>query len=301
MKKIGYGLFSIIALNLLGVSIPSFASAKAGSVQKQVANLETASGGRLGIAAINLGNNERIQYHANESFPMGCTSKVIGVAAILKQSMRNRQLLHERIHYTKNDLTNWTPITAKHVQDGMTVAELCAAAISYSDNTAMNLLTQKLGGPKGLNTFARSIHDEHFKLDHWWPDEALASPASRQDETTPAAMEESLRKIVFGNVLGKSQQDRLIAWLKRNTTGDARIRAGVPKGWIVGDKTGTGFYYGTTNDIAVIWPPKCAPIIVTIYYSSNKKDAPKRDDVLASATRMLINSFAQTDQCIMQS
>lgn len=300
MKKTGYLLFCIVILNLMGFSIQAFGDEQTGLVQKQLAHLETSSGGRLGIAAINTGNNQRIQYRANEYFPMGCTSKVIGVAAILKESMKNNQLLQERIKYKKNDLTNWTPITEKHLVDGMTVAELCAAAISYSDNTAMNLLTKKLGGPAGLNTFARFIHDEHFKLDHWWPDEALASPASREDATTPAAMTESLRKLVLGDVLADSQREMLITWLKKNTTGDNRIRAGVPQGWIVGDKTGTGFY-GATNDIAVIWLPNCSPIVVTIFYSSNKKDAPNREDIIASATRILMKSYAQTDQCIKHS
>src|SRR5438105_7780170 len=151
MKKIGYGLFCCIVLNLSGVSVQAFGSTQIKSAQEQLARLEASSGGRLGIAAIDTGNNQRILYRANEYFPMGCTSKVIGVAAILKKSMKDNQLLQERVLYKKNDLTNWIPITEKHLTDGMTVAELCAAAISYSDNTAMNLLTKKLGGPAGLN------------------------------------------------------------------------------------------------------------------------------------------------------
>lgn len=288
-------------ISMLVISMQVFGGASTHSVQQQLAQLEASSGGRLGVAAINTGNNQKIQYRANESFPMGCTSKVIGVAGILKKSMTNNQLLQERVRYKKEDLTNWTPVTGKHLEDGMTVAELCAAAISYSDNTAMNLLTKKLGGPEGMNAFARSIQDKHFKLDHWWPDEALSGPKSREDETTPAAMQESLRKIILGNVLANSQREMLTTWMKQNVTGDTRIRAGVPQGWIVGDKTGSGFHYGTTNDIAVIWPTKCAPIVVTVYYSSDKKDAPKREDVIASATKILINSYSQNDSCLKNS
>lgn len=283
------------------MSAPALCSSdQGGSVEARLAQLEASSGGRLGVAAVDTGNNHQIHYRANEYFPMGCTSKVIGVAAILKKSMADNQLLQETIKYKKSDLTNWTPITGKHLADGMTIAELCAAAISYSDNTAMNLLTKKLGGPAGLNAFARSINDKHFKLDHWWPDEALASPASGEDATTPAAMEESLRKLVFGDVLAEPQREMLITWLKNNVTGDARIRAGVPKDWIVGDKTGSGFNYGMTNDIAVIWPPKCNPIVVSMYYSNSNKNAPKRDDVIASATRIVIDAYTQSDVCIKQ-
>lgn len=290
--------FNAVLFSVIGISIPAFCAENSDSVQKQLAQLEASSGGRLGVAAINLGNNQKIQYRANEYFPMGCTSKVIGVAAILKKSMTDKKLLQEKVKYKKSDLTNWTPITEKHLADGMTIAELSSAAISFSDNTAMNLLTKKLGGPSGINSFARSINDESFKLDHWWPDEALASPASGEDRTTPAAMATSLHKIIFGNVLASSQREMLVTWLKNNVTGDSRIRAGVPKGWVVGDKTGSGFHYGTTNDIAVIWPPKCNPIVITMYYSSEDKKAPKRDDVIAAATHIVIDGFAKSDNCI---
>lgn len=294
----GKSLFKYLVIFTVSYVNIGFADTPQSSIQKNLATLETSSGGKIGISAINTGNNQRIQFRAEERFPMGCTSKVIGVAAILKASMTNSQLLQERITFTKKDLTNWTPITEKHLVDGMTIAELSAAAISYSDNTAMNLLAKKLGGPKGLNSFARSIGDNNFKLDHMWPEEANVSPATTDDSTTPAAMERSLQKLTLGDVLAIPQREKLLTWMKANVLGQGRIRAGVPKGWIVGDKTGTGFHYGTTNDIAIIWPPKCSPIILAIYYSHNKKAAPKREDILASATSLLIAEFAKSDQCI---
>lgn len=299
--EMSYRLFFSVALfSVMGLFTSGFCGQHTSSVQARLAQLEASTGGQLGVAAIDMGNNQRIQYRANEYFPMGCTSKVIGVAAILKKSMKENQILQEIIKYKKSDLTNWSPITGKHLAKGMTIMALCAAAISYSDNTAMNLLAKKLGGPSGLNAFARSINDQHFKLDHWWPDEALASPGSGEDTTTPAAMAESLRKLVFDSVLAAPQRDMLVTWLKNNVTGDARIRAGVPKNWVVGDKTGTGFHYGTTNDIAIIWPPKCHPIVLTMYYSNRDKKAPQRDDVISSATRIVIDAYAQSDTCIKQ-
>ncbi len=277
-------------------SMPAFCSEKHISIQQQLSQLETQSSGRLGIAMIDTNTNQEINYRANEYFPMRCTSKVIGVAAILKKNMHNEGLLNKKIRYTKNDLTNWAPITAKHVTDGMTIKELCAAAISYSDNTAMNLLTTELGGLVEINSFARSIGNRHFKLNHTWPGESYSSPKSMIDVSTPTAMTENLRKLALGSVLANPERKMLITWMKQNTTGNDRIRAGIPKNWIVADKTGTGLY-GTTNDIAVIWPPNCAPIIITIFYSTNIKDAPNRNDVIASATRILINSYIQTDSC----
>jgi beta-lactamase class A len=281
-----------ITIMVVTTATPVFAG-----IKEELTKLEVDSGGRLGISAVNTANNTLIHYRAFERFPMGCTSKVMGVAAILKKSMADNQLLQKKIIYQKQDMLSWAPITSKHLPDGMTIGELCAAAISYSDNTAMNLLAKRLGGPAGLNSFARSIGDNAFKLDHWWPDEALSGPDGH-DSTTPAAMQISLQALMLGNVLAAPQRNLLQVWLKDNVTGNARIRAGVPKNWVVGDKTGTGFIYGTTNDIAIIWPTKHAPILIAIYYTSNKKDAPKREDVIVSATRLLLKDFARTDRSI---
>lgn len=296
MRKWNHRLLLLLVLG--GMSMHVFGGVQQRSVQTLLASLEASSEGQLGLAAIDTTNNRKILYRANAHFPMGCTSKVMGVAAILKKSMSNTNLLQEKIRYQKTELTNWTPITEKHVNDGMTVAELCAAAISYSDNTAMNLLTKRLGGPQGLNAFARSIQDKAFQLNHWWPDEALSNLDTREDESTPEAMAISLRKLVLGRVLAKPQRDLLTTWLKNNVTGKTRIRAGLPQGWVVGDKTGSGFDYGTTNDIAVIWPPKREPIILAIFYSSHKKDTPKRDDIIAEATRIVIKDLIGSDKSL---
>jgi beta-lactamase class A len=145
----------------------------------------------------------------------------------------------------------------------MTVAELAAAAAMHSDNTATNLLIQKLGGLNTITNLAHSLGDNHFRLDNWEA-ELNSNPNKPQDTTTPLAMRESLQKLTLGDALPHKQQQQLLTWMEGNTTGDNLIRAGTPKGWQVGDRTGGGSY-GVTNDIAIIWPPKCAPLIAAIY------------------------------------
>ncbi|QBR82928.1 class A beta-lactamase [Legionella israelensis] len=264
------------------------------ALKKKLAELESQSGGRIGLYAINTADNSYIQYRANERFPTGCTSKVMGVAAVLQKSMSEPLLLQKKLFYKQEELTNWNPVTEKHLRDGMTVEALCAAAISYSDNTAMNLLVKQLGGVQVMNIFARSIGDTVFRQDHGWSQEAMSGGLDNvNDSSTPKAMAKSLQRLALGHILAESQRQLLISWLQQNTTGEARIRAGVPKGWIVGDKTGTGMYYGTTNDIAIIWPPKSAPIVLVVYFTNDhQKTAEKQESVIAQATKLVINAFA---------
>lgn len=119
-----------------------------------------------------------------------------------------------------------------------------------------------------------------------------------RDTSTPTAMEKSLQKLTLGNVLASPLREQLVSWMKANTTGDTRIRVGVPKGWIVADKTGSGTDYGISNDIGIIWPSNCAPMVIAIYSVHNKKDALAQNDLMASVTRNVINEFAHTDKCI---
>ena len=269
------------------------------SIQKQLAELEVSSKGRIGVYAINTASHTHLGYRANERFPTGCTSKVIGVATILSKSMNDSALLSQRISYSKKDLTNWNPITEKYLSSGMTVEQLCAASISYSDNTAMNLLVKKMGGLDQMTLFAHSLSNTSFRQDNGWPEEAFSGGQNNvNDSSTPKDMAKSLQRLAFTDTLAKPQRDLLMSWLKATTTGDFRIRAGVPKGWVVADKTGTGSAYGTTNDIGIIWPPKCAPIIVAIYYTNDDKKAVKREDIVASVTRILIEKLSENDRCL---
>lgn len=267
---------------------------------RNLQQIEKETNGHIGLSAINTANNTQLEYHGNETFPMGCTSKVIGVASILKQSMTNEKLLGNRIYYKRNDLVNWTPVTANHIHDGMTVKELCQAAIEQSDNTAMNLLVTWQGGLNKINQFARTLGNKSFRQDRNWPGEALAVPGGVKDSSTPNDMEQSYYKLLFDDVLAKPQRDQLQIWMKACKTGNNRIRRGIPPGWIVGDKTGSGYYYAITNDVAVVWPPKCAPIVMAIYYYRNGKNMATKEEVLGKSARLIIDEFAKNDICLKE-
>src|SRR5690242_18190432 len=176
---------------LLLATLANAQQIEATPVQKRLAVLEATSGGRIGISAINTANNMHIQYRAGERFPFCSTSKVIAVADILKQSMTDNPLLQQKIMFTNEDVASsgYAPITKNHVMDGMTISELCNAAIKYSDNAAMNLLIKKLGGPKTITTFANSIGDNAFRLDRFEPELNTAIPDDLRDTTTPSSME----------------------------------------------------------------------------------------------------------------
>lgn len=264
--------------------------ARAASAEDRFAALEVPAGLRLGLAALNTADGARMEHRANERFAFCSTFKVLAASAILQRSTAEADLLQRRISYGRDELAPYSPVTSKHADEGMTVAELCAAALQYSDNTAANLMIRLLGGPAAVTAFARSIGDDAFRLDRWETALNTAVPDDPRDTTTPAAMLQDLQQLTLGDALGRDQRAQLVLWLRGNTTGAKRMRAGVPASWSVADKTGTGDH-GTTNDIGLLWPPGKPPILLAIYVTQATKTAAARDDVVAAAARIVADAL----------
>ncbi|MBP0591399.1 class A beta-lactamase [Paraburkholderia sp. LEh10] len=253
--------------------------------------LEASSGGRLGVAALNTADGSTLSYRESERFPMCSTFKLPAVALILKRSMAEHGLLDERVHYGAADLVANSPVTTQRVGAGMTIGELCTAALQHSDNTAANLLLTALGGPEVLNEFARSIGDTWFDLVHGETEVNASVPGDMRDTTSPRAMmHDAQRFLLADDVLGVPQREQLKAWMLGNATGAGRIRAAVPGAdWLVADKTGSGDY-GTANDVAVVYPPAGKPRVVAIYFTGvMAKETPPRSEVVAEAARIVFD------------
>lgn len=229
---------------------------------------------------------------------MCSTFKLLLVAAVLTRVDRGEERLDRRVAYTKAQLLAHAPIAEKHVARGyMTISELCAAAIQYSDNTSANLLLATIGGPSGYTAYARSLGDSVTRLDRTEPALNTCIPGDARDTTAPSAAAADMRRVLLGSALRGASRARLIALLKGNTTGDTRLRAGLPRSWVVGDKTGTGIptnSFGdsdTANDIAIAWPPDRAPIVIAVCLTQSKLRAAQRDAAIASVGRLVAETF----------
>ncbi|MBV8509166.1 MAG: class A beta-lactamase [Xanthobacteraceae bacterium] len=276
----------------LGLLQAKTVNAAAPFLTEELTRIESGSGGRLGVAILDTGTQRHAEHRAAELFPMCSTFKLLASAAVLKRCDNGQDQLQRRIKFQASDLVTYSPVTKDHVGgDGMTLAELCAAALNYSDNTAANLLLASLGGPQALTAYARSIGDPVTRLDRIEPDLNEAVPGDPRDTTTPAAMLQNLHTLLFGEVLSAASKDQLTVWLLGNRTGDARLRAALPPGWRCGDKTGSG-ERGSTNDIGVIWPPQGAPIVVTVYLTETAAASEARNATLADVGRAIVRAFA---------
>ncbi|MFC8128378.1 class A beta-lactamase [Streptomyces sp. NPDC057302] len=252
--------------------------------------LERKFDARLGVYAVDTGTGREVAHNAGERFAYNSTFKALAAGAVLRKYSLSG--LDRKVTYSKDDLVANSPVTEKHVETGMTLGELCDAAVRYSDNTAANLLFDKLGGPKGLDAVLEDLGDDVTRMDRREPDLSSWVPGEKRDTSTPRALAKDLRAFVLGDVLRKGERAQLTKWLRTNTTGDHTIKAGVPKSWVVGDKTGTGTYYGARNDIAVVWRPDGAPIVISILSNRADKDAEPDDKLIAQAASVVVDSLS---------
>ncbi|MGW0645036.1 class A beta-lactamase [Streptomyces badius] len=252
--------------------------------------LEREFDARLGVYAIDTGTGREVTHNDRARFAYHSTFKALQAAVVL--STYSLDGLDKRVTYTREDLVAHSPVTEKHVDTGMTLKELCDASVRYSDNTAANLLFDHVGGPKGLDASLEKLGDDITRMDREEPELSRWVPGEKRDTSTPRALAEDLRAFVLGKALRAPERAQLTTWLRTNTTGDAVIRAGVPENWVVGDKTGTGSYYGARNDIAVVWPPDSAPIVIAILSHRGTKDAEPDDELIAEAASVVVDSLS---------
>lgn len=267
--------------------LPVAGSALAAVADDGFAQLERELDGELGVAAIDHGSGRVAGYRQDQRFSMCSTFKAVLAAAVLARADGVPGLLGKRVLLAKDDFVDYSPVTGKHAGGAMTVAELCAAALQYSDNTAANALLRELGGPAALTGFARSMGDTTFRLDRWETALNTALPGDERDTTTPLAMARTLDKLLLGDALAAERQAQLREWMLGNTTGGERIRAAVPPGWQVADKTGTGSF-GSASDIGVIYRPAGSPVVLAIYTRGHSRAAKARSDIIARAARLAL-------------
>lgn len=284
----------IRSLMAMPVAMTMHGAQARGNAETSLAAIEQECGGRLGVS-VKSGAGRHLQYRNDERFPLCSTFKLLLAAAVLSRVDQRQDHLQRRITYTERDMLSYAPITRQHLAQGqMSVADLCQAAICYSDNTAANLLLNVIGGPSALNEYLQQLGDRSTRLDRMEPALNSAEPGDPRDTTTPDAIVADMERLLLvpapHAALRPGSRAQLIRWMKANTTGDERLRAGLPPNWTVGNKTGTGDH-GTTNDIALILRPRRAPLLAAVYYTESSLDSAARNTVIERVGRVIAIEF----------
>jgi beta-lactamase class A len=270
------------------IARPTLAS---GSAVDRLAAVEFGIGGRLGVAALATGTGQRVDFRSDHRWPMCSTFKLLLAGAVLAKVDAGQEQLDRAIAFGKDDLQDYAPAVKKNLGLGkMSVRDLCEAAIRWSDNSAANLLLSTIGGPEEVNSFTRSMDDHVTHLDRIEPFLNVVPPGDARDTTSPAAMLLDMKMLLLHDRLLPASRQLLIDWLVACETGKERLRAGMPAGWRVGDKTGT-WSGGSSNDVAVVWPPGRDPLLITAYLANSSASQAEQNKALAEVAKIVADEL----------
>lgn len=290
------GAFTIAGIllavgGLLSNDVTAVSAKKVEVLSRKLVEIEARLGGRLGVAILDTGTGQQWLHRENERFPLNSTFKAYACAGLLARVDAKEETLQRKVSFQKSDLVTYSPVTEKHVGVGMTLSELCGAAMAMSDNTAANMVLKALGGPESFTAFMRSIGDGKTRLDRRETDLNEAKPGDPRDTTTPAAALKSLQKLVLGKGLSEKSRSQLERWMIGNEVGGPLLRASLPEDWQIGDRTGAGGH-GSRSVVAIIWPPNRKPVVVAIYLTETEASMEERNRAIAEIGSVLVKILA---------
>lgn len=257
---------------------------------------EQALKARIGVAVLDTASGLIQSYRGHERFPLNSTHKPLLCGVLLSNIDQGKFTLTEKIQFEKEKLVDYSPVTGKFVTPlSMDWQQLCSAAVAYSDNTAANLVAQKVGGPAAVNRFLAAIGDTTTRSDRFEPDLNSSLPGDERDTTTPEAISQTLYKLVLGDVLHSDSRQQLTQWMLDDKVADALLRSVLPPGWRIADKSGAGDY-GSRSIISVVWPEKSSPLVIAVYITQTTATMTQSNEAIArigqaifSATKGKVN------------
>ena len=261
------------------------------SFSRELQALEARHGGRLGLALSTGGR--RFAYRPDERFVYCSTFKMYLAAATLLRVQAGGERLDRAIPVTQADMVNHAPVTEPAIGGTLTIEQLMKGTVEVSDNPAANILIRELGGLDALRAFYRGIGDVDTRVDRLEPE--MNRLDGDKDTITPVQSVANIHRLLVSSdtPLSAASKTLLMRWLVDTPTGMNRIKAGVPAGWIVAHKTGTGGY-GPVNDIGVLYPPSGDPIVMAAYFHATRESTDdQREAVIADATRIALSALGR--------
>ncbi|PWK59660.1 class A beta-lactamase [Roseicyclus mahoneyensis] len=263
-----------LALGLLA-GTPAFAQDPEQTLAATIDRIEQDLDARVGLLIRDSGSDWSATYRADERFLMTSTFKTMLCGAVLHRVDAGDIDLEERIAIETADILDYAPVTETMVGNTMSVGALCHAALDMSDNTATNLLIDRIGGTQSVTAFLREIGDPVSRLDRREPEVNTFAPDDPRDTTTPAAMASTMEVLLAGDALSPQSRAQLVDWMSAGGVTGALIRASTPEGWHVADRSGSGNF--NRNIVAMVTPPDRAPYFIAIFLSDAQADFDTRN------------------------
>ncbi len=280
-----------ILTSTLLLCFSQLASAQISQIEPELTNIEQQLGGTIAVAVYNANTNKSWSYNGEQRVPMMSTFKTLACADLLHQADTKRVDLNQPIEIKKSDILSYAPVTTDRVGTSMTLAQLCDATMLTSDNTAANLVLNNIGGPKSVTQFIRTLDDDTTRLDRIEPNVNNVSAAELRDTTTPIAMNSTLYSLLYGHALSETARTQLKQWMMDNKVSDPLLRAALPAGWHIADRSGYDSTYGSRGITAAVWQQGKQPIMISIYLAQTGKPMTELNTTIAKIGQLIFKNL----------
>lgn len=267
-------------LLLATLVISATTGARADALGDTIEAVEKRIGGNIGVAVYDTGAKSLWQHDGDSRFPLMSTFKTLACAKLLADAEQGHSSLNSTVVIKQQDLVTYSPVTKQQVNQSFSLQQACRTTLATSDNTAANIVLNGIGGPIAFTDFMRSIGDDATRLDRLEPFLNEAAKGDPRDTTTPTAMVKSLDALLYGDFLSESSKQQLTQWMKDNRVSDSLLRAVLPEGWQIADKSGAGGN-GSRGIVGSVWKQNRAPILVSIYITQSQVPFKQRNQAIA--------------------
>lgn len=276
-----------------------------------------------------------VSWRGDDLFPQQSVSKLWVAMAVLADVDAGRVQLDDQIRITHHDLTLFyqplADVVRKKGAQLLSVDSLLKRAISYSDNTANDVLLRHIGGPEKVRAFltrhqlgairfgpgerllqaqiAGLRWHQSMSIDYSFQEARARLPRAKRhaamrayladpvDGASPSAIARALEQLARGALLSAKSTDYLLTLLHKTKSGPRRLKAGFPSGWNFGHKTGTGQNLPPLtagyNDIGIATAPNGVRYAVVVLLANTTARVSARMQLMQSVSTALTAAHSQ--------
>ena len=270
-------------------------------LQAQFAQIASAAGGRVGVAAVMIESDDSAYLNEGEHFPMQSVYKLPIAMAVLKQIDEGKIKPDQKVRIEKSDFigkAQHSPIRDKY-PDGteMTVSEIMRAAISESDGTASDVLLKLIGGAPAAQEYLNRIGITEMKILNTEKELGEDQTVQYKNWTSPAEAANLLRALYNRQGLSEQSQQLLLKFMTESTPGAKRLKGLLPANAVVAHKTGTSATINNitaaTNDIGIVTMPNGKHFIVAVFVSDSPADQTTREETIAKIAKAVWDKWSK--------
>jgi len=306
---------------------------KTAALAQQLRGLASASDGRVGICAGDVTTTTMACVNGDERFPMQSVMKLVVATVVMDAVDAEGLKLSDVIVLRPEDASPGPQDLANLVRARgrleASVDELIRRAVADSDSTSVDVLMARLGGTAAVQAFLQRKQVTGIRIDRderhlqaesvgliWRPAFAddktfqaaiAALPTAKRDAAwsrylidprdtaTPMAMAGFLTALTTGKLLSPASTKHLLAVMASTVTGADRLKAGLPPGWKIGHKTGTGRQWqgmtSDTNDVGILTAPDGRTILIAVFVAQSRGSNEQRAAVIAESARLVTSAY----------